>query len=153
MNLQDNQQYLPSAGDNVDVVHIGHVDIKFIQSDVDSYINELSEKWKASIPFSCYVITENDMPCTSRLGNTLSKIDVCNYLGGQMYPAVRLAFCPNTYKPPSSNDEMTSKKSDSCNGWTDLQRDLSIATHDAGNPIIPNGSQQSNKRNTNNRMF
>ncbi len=53
MNLQDNQQYLPSAGDNVDVIHIGHIDIKSIQSDVDSYIKWLSEEWKASIPFSC----------------------------------------------------------------------------------------------------
>jgi hypothetical protein len=70
-----------------------------------------------------------------------------------MYPAARLAFCPNTYKPPSSNDEMTSKNSETCNGWTDLQRDLSIAAHDAGNPIISNGSQQYIGRETNNRMF
>jgi hypothetical protein len=27
-------------------------------------------------------------------------IDICDYLGGHMYPAARLAFCPNTYKPP-----------------------------------------------------
>jgi hypothetical protein len=56
------------------------------------------------------------------LGNNLSKIDICDYLGGQMYPAARLAFCPNTYKPPSSNDKMTSIKSETCNGWTDLRR-------------------------------
>ncbi len=136
MNLQDNQQYIPSARDNVDVINIGHIDIKSIQSDVDSYLKELHEEWKASIPFMCYAINENDQPCTSLLGNTLSKIDICNYLGGQTYPAARLAFCPNTYKPPSSNDEMTSKNSESCNGWTDLRRDLSIAAHDAGNSII-----------------
>jgi hypothetical protein len=70
-----------------------------------------------------------------------------------MYPAARLAFCPNTYKPPSSNDEMTRNNSESCNGWTELRRDLSIAAQDAGNPIISNGSPQSNKRDTNNRMF
>ncbi len=93
-------------------------------------------------PFhSCVrVINENDQPCTSPLGNILSKLDICNYLGGQMYLAARLTFVPNTYKPPSSNDEITSKYSESCNGWTDLQRDLSIAAHDAGNPIISNGS-------------
>jgi hypothetical protein len=96
MNLQDNQQYLPSAGGNVDVVHTGHIDIESIQSDIDSYIKELSEEWKVSIPFICYIIHENDNPCTSSLGNTLSKKDLCNYLGGQMYPAARLAFCPNT---------------------------------------------------------
>jgi hypothetical protein len=70
-----------------------------------------------------------------------------------MYPAARLAFCLNTYKPPSSNDEMTSKNSESCNGWTDLRRDLSIAAHDAGNSIVSNGSQQSISRETNNCMF
>jgi hypothetical protein len=107
MNSQDIQQYVPFAGDNVDVVNIGHVDIKSIQSDVDLYLKELHEQWKASIPFMCCIINENDWPCTSPLGNNLSKMDVCDYLGGQMYPAARLAFCPNTYKPPSSNDEMT----------------------------------------------
>jgi hypothetical protein len=70
-----------------------------------------------------------------------------------MYPAARLAFCPNTYNPPSSNDEMTSTKSETCNGWTDLMRDFSIAAHDAGNPIISNGSEQSIGRETNNCMF
>ncbi len=153
MNLRDNQQYVPSARDNVDFVTTGHIDIESIQSDVDLYLKELHEEWKASIPFTCYVINENDQPCTFPLGNTLSKIDICDYLGGQMYPAARLAFCQNTYKPPSSNDEMTSKNAESCNGWTDLQRDLSIAAHDAGNPIASNGSQHNIGRETNNRMF
>jgi hypothetical protein len=153
MNSRDNQQHVPSAGDNVDVFNIGHIDIESIQSDVDLYLKELHEEWKASIPFRCYVISENDQPCTSPLGNTLSKIAIRDYLGGQMYPAARLAFCPNTYKPPSSNDEISSKNSESCNGWTELQRDLSIAAHDAGNLIVSNGSQQSIARDTNNRMF
>jgi hypothetical protein len=121
LNLQDNQQYVPSARDNVDVTTNGHIDIESIQSDVDLHLKELHEEWKASIPFMCYTINENDQPCTSHLGNTHSKIDICDYLGGQMYLAAILAFCPNTYKPPSSNDEMTSKNSESCNGWTDLQ--------------------------------
>jgi hypothetical protein len=98
MNLQDNQQYVPSAWDNVDVLTVRHIVIEPIQSDVDLYLKELHEEWKASIPFMCYIINENDQPCTSSLGNTFSKIDRCDYLGGQMYPAARLAFCPNTYK-------------------------------------------------------
>jgi hypothetical protein len=153
MNSQDNQQYIPFAGDNVDVVSIGHIDIESIQSDVDLYLKELHEQWKASIPFMCYVINENDWPYSFPLGINLSKIDVCNYLGGQMYPAAMLAFCTNTYKPPSSNDEVTSKNSETCNGWTNLRRDLSIAARDAGNPIISNGSQQSIGSKTNNCMF
>jgi hypothetical protein len=153
MNLQDRQQYVPSARDNVDVVTIGHIDIESNQSDVDLYLKELHEEWKASIPFTCYVINENDQPCTSPLGNALSKIDICDYLGGQMYPAARLAFCANTYKPPSSNNELTSKNSESCNGWMDLRRDLSIAAHDAGNSFVFNGFKKSIGRETNKHIF
>ncbi len=153
MNSQDHQQYVPSARDNVDVVTIGHIDIESIQRDINLYLKELHEEWKASIPFTCYVINEKDKPCTFPIGNTLSRIDICDYLGGQMYPAARLAFCPNTYKPPISNDEMNSKNTESCNGWTDLWRDLSIAAHNAGNPIVSDGSQQSIGRETNNRVF
>jgi hypothetical protein len=106
MNLRDDQQYVISARDNVDVVNKGLIDIESIQSDFDLYLKELHEKWKAFIPFTCYVINEKDDPCTFPIGNTLSlsRIDICNYLGGQMYPAARLAFCPNTYKQPISND-------------------------------------------------
>ena len=90
MNSRVNQQYVPSAGDNVDVVNIGHIDIESTQSNVDLYLKELHEEWKASIPFTCYVINEKDEPCTFPIGNTLSRIDICDYLGGQMYPAARL---------------------------------------------------------------
>ncbi len=76
MNLQNNQQYVPSVGDNDDVVNIGHIDIESIQSDVDLYLQELHEQWKASIPSMCYVINENERPCTSPSVNTLSKIDM-----------------------------------------------------------------------------
>ncbi len=60
MNLQDHQQYVPSAWDNVDVVTIRHIDIESIQSDVDLYLKELHGEWNTSIPFMCYVINEND---------------------------------------------------------------------------------------------
>jgi hypothetical protein len=97
MNLQDNQQYVSSAWDNVDVINKGLIDIESIQSNVDLYLKKLHEEWKASIPFTCYVINDNDELCTFPIRNTLSRIDICDYLGGQMYPAARLAFCPNTY--------------------------------------------------------
>jgi hypothetical protein len=54
-----------------------------------------------------------------------------------MYPAARLAFCPNTYKPPSSDDEMNSKNAESCNEWTALRRDLSITAHEQGIQLSP----------------
>ncbi len=58
MNSQDDQQYVTSVQDNVDVVNKGLIDIKSIQSDIDLYLKELHEEWKASIPFRCYVINE-----------------------------------------------------------------------------------------------
>ncbi len=115
MNSPDYQQYRSSAQDNVDVVNKGLIDINSIQTDVDLFLKELHEEWKASIPFTCYVINEKDDQCTFPIGNTLSRIDTCDYLGGQMYPAVRLVLCPNTCKPPSSNNEMNSKNAESCN--------------------------------------
>jgi hypothetical protein len=153
MNLRDNKQDVTSAWDNVDLVSIGLIDIKSIQSDIDLFLKELSEEWKVSIPFMCYLINENNQPCSYPIGNTLSRIDICDYLGGQMYPAARLEFCPNTYKPPSSNDEMNSKHAELCDGWTHLWQNLSIAAHDAGNPIVSNGSQQSFGREANNRVL
>jgi hypothetical protein len=44
MNLQDHQQYVPSARENVDVITIGHVEIKSIQRYVDLTLNSLSAK-------------------------------------------------------------------------------------------------------------
>jgi hypothetical protein len=61
MSLRDNQQYITSARDNVDVINEGLIDIKYIQSDVDLYLKELHEEWKASIPFTCCVINEKDL--------------------------------------------------------------------------------------------
>jgi hypothetical protein len=78
MNSQDHQQYVPSARDNVDVITIGHIDVESIQSDVDFYLKELHDEWKASIPFTCYVINENNQQSFSPLRITLSKIDTWN---------------------------------------------------------------------------
>ncbi len=56
MNSWDDQQYVTSALDNVDVINKGLIDIKSIQSEIDLYLKELHEEWKASILFTCYVI-------------------------------------------------------------------------------------------------
>ncbi len=68
MNLRDNQQDVTSARDNVDLVSKGLIDIKSIQSEADLYLKELSEEWKASIPFTCYIINENNQPCSYPIG-------------------------------------------------------------------------------------
>ncbi len=78
MNLRDNQQYVTSERDNVGVINKRLIDIESIQSDVDLYLKELHEEWKASIPFTCYIINEKDEPCTFPIRNTLSRIHICN---------------------------------------------------------------------------
>jgi hypothetical protein len=60
MNSRDSQQDVTSAWDDVDLVSKGLIDIESIQCDIDLYLKELSEEWKASIPFTCYVMSEND---------------------------------------------------------------------------------------------
>ncbi len=44
MSLRDNQQYITSARDKVDVINKGLIDIESIQSDVDLYLKELHEE-------------------------------------------------------------------------------------------------------------
>jgi hypothetical protein len=65
MTLPDNQQYGSFARGDVDVNNKGLIDINSIQTDVDLFLKELHEEWKASIPFTCYVIDEKDDTCTS----------------------------------------------------------------------------------------
>jgi hypothetical protein len=44
MNLPDNQQYVSFAREDVDVVNKGLIDIDFIQTDVDLFLEELHEE-------------------------------------------------------------------------------------------------------------
>ncbi len=81
MNSTNNQQYGSFAWDDADFINKGLIDIDSIQTDADFFLKELHEEWKASIPFTCYVINEKDDPCTFPIGNTLSRIDICDYLG------------------------------------------------------------------------
>ena len=65
-----------------------------------------------------------------------------------------LAFCPTTYKPPSTNEEMSSKVlSEKCHGWIDLRQALQLAAWEYGTPIISNGNRVSTQCDTNNRVF
>jgi hypothetical protein len=60
MNSPYNKQYGSFESDGVDVINKGLIDINFIQTDVDLFLKELHEEWKASIPLTCYVINEQD---------------------------------------------------------------------------------------------
>jgi hypothetical protein len=82
------------------------------------------------------------------LGNDTQVVDLyeapppCDYLGGLMYPAIKLLFSPITYPPPPLDFQMSSSNT-TCTGWTALSRDLSLAAHESGNSIMCNGSQKS----------
>ena len=113
-------------------------------------MGSLPAQWKASIPFLCSVTYDNTSFTDIPPSVPLSLIDISDYLGGHKYPARRLSFCPTTYPPPTSDEEMTSRKSP---GWCDLSRALGTAAHEAGNPIILNGSQKSSNLQHCNRVF
>ena len=128
--------------------------IESIQCQLDNHINDMSVEWKASIPFCCHDILIHNNTTQIPKPNHSSVIDICNYLGGLKYPAIRLNFCHVTYPPPTSNEEMSSNKGHhQCTGWTDLSRDLAVAAHGAGHSIICNGSQKSNNNSKNNHVF
>lgn len=128
--------------------------IESIQCQLDNHINDMSAEWKASIPFCCHVILDHNNTTQIPKPNHSSVIDICDYLGGLKYPAIRLNFCHITYPPPTSNEDMASNKGHhQCTGWTDLFRDLAVAADEAGHSIICNGSQKSNNNSKNNRVF
>ena len=114
------------------------VDIECIQNELDANIRCLSDGWGASILFHCCVVEEDHL--NTLINFISSHIDICEYLNDGRYPASRLVLCPNTYKPPSSNDQMTTN-SEQCRGWTDIRRALCLTAFESGNPIISNGSQ------------
>jgi hypothetical protein len=95
----------------------------------------------ASIPFSCTVIHKKN-PFIESHPPIPSLIKICDYLAWQKYPMSRLSLCPITYPLPMLYNELSLDKS---TGWRDLSRDLAKAAHTAGNSIMLNGLQKSNK--------
>jgi hypothetical protein len=143
-----NSAYMPSPLFN----ELDCVDIERIQNELDANIRCLSDGWDASIPFNCCVVEDDHLTNDIPTNFIFSQIDICEYLNGGKYPASRLIFCPNTFVPTFSDHQMTTN-SEQCRGWTDLRRALCIAAFESGNPIISNGSQLSNQRGSNNRVF
>jgi len=73
-----------------------------IQDHLDSLINDLSSDWKGSIQFCCHVIYNNDQINKQILKDPPPIIDICEYLGGLMYPVIKLIFSSITYPRPKS---------------------------------------------------
>ena len=109
-----------------------HDDIESIQDHLNSLIKDLSSDWKGSIPFCCHVIYNNDQVHEQILEDPPPMIDICDYLGGLLYPAsIELLFSPITYPPPKSNCQMSSTaNSETSTGWTALSRPvISLLLH------------------------
>ena len=109
-----------------------------IQSQIDEFVFNISKCWKGSIPFHCHVIYDPSELTNDFLSTPPLLIDICEFLGGAKYPAMRLHFSSTDYPPPKTNEDMSCDLDSS--GWSDLCRDLMTAAHSAGNNIICNGS-------------
>ena len=122
---------------------------------LDAQVKEMSSQWKGSIPFQCHQLTSlTDASSPLPFPSPPPMLDICDFLGGQKYPTARLYFCIIKYPPPQSNEDMICREIDNkCPGWIDLKWDVMVAAHEAGNPIICNGTQRSSSDNFNNRFF
>ena len=119
-----------------------HLDNQRIQSQLDASVNNLSMDWKGSIPFHCHVINNPSDLTNEILSTSPPLIDICDFLGGKKYPAIRLHFSSTDYLPPKTED-MCIDLAIKTSGWADLCRDGMTAAHHAGNSIMCNGSQRS----------
>mmetsp|Transcript_6714 Transcript_6714/g.15284 ORF Transcript_6714/g.15284 Transcript_6714/m.15284 type:complete len:413 (+) Transcript_6714:126-1364(+) len=127
---------------------------KSCDDDDDDQLNAPCAPWKGSIPFSVYVLGEEDMHGNNVLsifGRPPQKVDICYYLNGgpdrAQDAAKRLYFCPRTYPPPKNNDEMTqAKDKQPCKGWVHLKNSLYKAARDAGSPIFSDGGDRGSDR-------
>ena len=118
-----------------------HLENQTIQTQLDAFVDNLSSDWEGSIPFHCHVINDTTELTSGLLSTPPPLIDICNFLGGKRYPAIRLHFNSKDYPPPKTED--TTDLALKTSGWPDLCRDLMTAAHHAGNSIICNGSQSS----------
>ncbi len=111
-------------------------------------MKELSSDWKGKIMFPCHVVYD----CASITNSTSITdsppiVNICDYVGGQVYNAKRLYLSPTDYPPPTSTSDMLSSKAHLCMGWVKLCRKLIVAAHESGSPIVCNGSHKSNPDN------
>ena len=137
--------------ENTILTDLMNIDNQTILCQLDHYVKELSSNWKGKILFPCHVVFD----CASITNSTSitdppPMVDICDYVGGQMYNVKRLYFSPTVYLPPTSASDMLSTNAHLCMGWVKLCRELMVAAHECGNPIVCNGSQKSN---VNNRVF
>ena len=106
----------------------------------DEAVSALSAEWLVSIPFMIYVICDELDSATEELpAHEFVTDNICRYFGGGMCPSRRIYFCPRTYPPPVSVQQMDASNKTVHPGFADLRRDLEVAALTAGNPICSNG--------------
>ena len=110
-------------------------------SAADDAISALSDDWLGQIPFLICVVRGELDPATKELPADLFGTDnICRYLRGGMRPVSRFYFCPRTYPPPSTVEDMDGGGPIVHPGFESLRRDLCVAALTAGNPICSNGT-------------
>ena len=134
---------------NTTYASLGNSDVHAL---LDQQVSSLSRPWKGSIPFKVYPIMDKATVTEEIFDAPPQEVDICDYINGQKRPMHRLYFCPVTYPPPKSPDEMINKqkRSEVYKGWLDLKRDLEVSAFEQGNPIVSNGS---NSNKVGNRVF
>jgi hypothetical protein len=134
--------FSPTSTNNKNHINrLFHLENQRIQSQLDASVNNLSMDWKGSISFHCHVIYDPSDLTNKILSTPPPLIDICDFLGGKKYPAIRLHFSSTDYPPPKTKD-MCSDLVMKTSGWADLCRDVMTAAHHAGNSIMCNGSQR-----------
>ena len=114
-----------SITDDLHTAYQSAVDIQCIQFQLDCHVKDLSAQWKASIPFLCSVTYDNTCFTDIPPSVPLSLIDISDYL---LEKALVGVIFPVLFA-------------------------LGTAAHEAGNPIILNGSQKSSNLQHCNRVF
>ena len=105
--------------ENTILTDLMNIDNQTILCQLDHYVKELSSDWKGKMMFSCHVVFD----CASITNSTSitdppPMVDICDYVGGQVYNAKRLYFSPTClYPPPTSDRDMLSTNAHLCMGW------------------------------------
>ena len=115
-------EYLPSYA---------HLDSHHISLLLDTQIDALSNPWKGSIKFKCFIFSGDEEEIPLLLSGSSSDVDICDYLGGQRYPARRLYFDPKTVPPPQGKKSLSHHDhEDDIEIWSELKRKVFSAGHE-----------------------
>ena len=129
-----------TAGDTMSVPAVPALPPLCNHFAADEAVSALSAEWLGSIPFLICVVCNELDPATEELpAHEFVTDNICRYLGGGMCPARRIYFCPRTYPPPVSVQEMDASHKTVHPGFADLCRDLEVEALTAVNPICSNG--------------